>query len=193
MAQVILGDEFVADENFFNTVFQGCHRTPHIKVVQEAPEQEALTAFGIVFINRLLYFARRADEDLNGTSGDQFNILHGMEIERIGHRQREAFADLVNGDKTKFATETRRDRINYLRIDLIVRQRQIRKAVLTRQRLGYVLFRREFHLNEDLAQQTPVFVLIVTGKVQLLMIDHFLFDQEFAQLLGGYFLEIFHI
>ena len=146
----------------------------------------------VVTFDGFFDIAGRADEGLDGASRDQLDIFDGIAIQGIRHRQGQAFADFINGDKTKLPADIFGDGIENIAVDFITGKREIRESVLARQGLDDILFGGELQLHQDLAEQSAFFVLIGHSHGHLLAVDDAAFHKQFSQIFIRPSLEICH-
>ena len=127
------------------------------------------------------------DGDLGGhdrldvVAGHELDVVHGEDVRRVGHRDRDRGAGLVDREDVVLARDVGRDELDDARVDLEVGEVDRRDAELLRETLGDVVLGDEAELDQGLAELSARVLLELEGLLELILCDQAGFGQQFAE------------
>ena len=131
----------------------------------------------------------RRHDRLDGVAGHELDVVHREDVGRIRHRDRERAAGAAERNDLVLARGLGGNQLDDGGVDLELREVDGRDAVLLAEEGGDLLVLDEPHLDEVVAELSPVGLLLVQGLLQLLGGDQFLLEEEFANADGHETLE----
>ncbi len=135
----------------------------------------------VVPVDRVLEGDLGSDDRLDVVAGHELQVVHREDVRRVGHRDGERRARLVDRQDVVLARDVRRDQLQDVRVDLEVRQVDRRDAELRRQRLRDVVFGDEAEPHERLTQLHPRVLLLLERQRELLGVDELRLEEKFSQ------------
>jgi hypothetical protein len=141
---------------------------------------------GARLAGRVVLFDRVGDRGFGGdhrfdrVSGHELDVVHREHVGRIGHRDRERAAGAAEGDDLILARGVGGNELDDGRVDLELREVDGGDAVLLAEQRGDLIVLDEAHLDEVVAELSPVGFLLGQGLAQLLRGDQFLLEKELA-------------
>ena len=136
----------------------------------------------VVPVDRVLEGDLRGDDRLDVVAGHELQVVHREDVRRVGHRDGERRAGLVDREDVVLARDLGGDELQDVRVDLEVRQVDRRHAELRGERLRDVVLGDEAEPHERLAQLHPRFLLLLQGRGELLRVDELRLQEKFSEL-----------
>ncbi len=130
---------------------------------------------------------RRADGGLRGDDGfdvvpgEEFDVVDGVEVRGIGHRDDERRPGATDGDDLVAIADILGDQLEDLLVDLVLGEVDGLHAVLLAEEVGDLLVGDVAHLRERVAEAHVVAALGGLRRAKLLEADALAPDQEFAE------------
>ena len=135
----------------------------------------------VVVVDRGLDAELRGHDRLDVVAGHELDVVHGEDVRRIGHGDRDRGAGLVDGKDVVLAGDVGRDQLDDRRVDLEVDEVDRRHAELLRETLGDVFLGDEAELDERLAELAAGLLLELERFLELILTDQTRFGQKLAE------------
>ena len=135
----------------------------------------------VVLLDRVVDRGLARDDRLDVVAGQELQVVDGVEVRRVGHRDDERVAGARDGDDLVPLARLLRDELQDLGVDLVLLEVDRRDAVLLAEEARDLVVGDVAELGERVAEVLPGLLLLVLRVPQLRERDELLADEELAQ------------
>ncbi len=129
-------------------------------------------------VDRLLDRALRGHDRLDLEPDDELDVVDGVEVEGVGHREGERAADLANGNGRELRRHLRGEEVDGTPIDVEVREVHGGHVVHARERRQQVTLGHDPHLHEAQIERFPRRLLLDLRALELIRRDQLVLQKE---------------
>ncbi len=135
----------------------------------------------VVVVDRPLDAQLGGHDRLDVVAGHELDVVHGEDVRRIGHGDRDRGSGLVDRQDVVLTGDVGGDHLDDAAVDLEVLEVDRGDAKLLGEALGDVLFRDKSELDEGLAELGARLLLNPQGFLELILRDQARFRQQFTE------------